>query len=153
MADNNNHASRPVRIGIIGYGYWGPNLTRNFTEINSSEVVVVADFDADRLAAMRSKYPGVQTTATYQDFWDMDLDAVVVATPPPTHYAIAKDCLEHGLHVLVEKPITLNSAHAEELIALAEAKDLRLMVGHTFEYNAAVRKMKAIIESGELGEI
>ncbi|RPJ50267.1 MAG: gfo/Idh/MocA family oxidoreductase, partial [Chloroflexi bacterium] len=95
----------------------------------------------------------VRTTKNYPDLFDMDLDAVVIATPPATHYAIAKDCLEHGLHVLVEKPITLRSADAEDLIRTADNQQRWLMVGHTFLFNSAVETLKKMIESGELGQI
>lgn len=142
-----------IRLGVIGCGYWGPNLIRNFVEIMRSEVVMVADLKEDRLNHIQSSYPQVQTTRNYQDLFTQNLDAVVIATPPATHYQFAKDCLAHGLHVLVEKPITINSQHAEELIELAAAKDLVLMVGHTFEYNAAVHAMKRLIDSGDLGKI
>jgi predicted dehydrogenase len=142
-----------TRVGVIGYGYWGPNLVRNFAEIPESELVAVADLCEDRLAHVRSRYPAVQTTRDYHDLYTMGLDAAVVATPPATHFQIARDCLEQGLHTLVEKPLTLASADAQELVDLAQDRDLRLMVGHTFEYNPAVRALKKIIESGELGQV
>lgn len=142
-----------VRVGIVGAGYWGPNLIRNFVQLDESDVVVVADKRDDRLQHIRKTYPHVRTTSDYRDLFNMGLDAVVIATPPTTHYAIAKDCLEHGLHAFVEKPITTSARDAEELIEIAAARDLRLMVGHIFEYNAAVRKVKEIIDSGELGDI
>lgn len=142
-----------IRIGVIGCGYWGPNLIRNFNEISASELVAVADLSDDRLAYIESHYSGVQTTHHYPDLFDMRLDAVVVATNPPSHYPIARDCLMNGLHTLVEKPMTLNSAHAAELVRFADEKNLVLMVGHVFEFNAAVHALKAIIDSGELGEI
>lgn len=142
-----------VKIGVIGYGYWGPNLTRNFVELPQSELVAVADMKQERLQQVKRLYPQVQTVRDYRELFAMGLDAVVVATPPATHYAIAKDCLEHGLHVLVEKPLTIRAEDAEDLINLAEGKGLTLMVGNTFEYNAAVRALKQIIDAGELGEI
>lgn len=142
-----------IKVGAIGYGYWGPNLVRNFVENPLSDVIIVADLNKERLNKIKASYPSVIVTKDYKDLFDQDLDAVVIATPPPTHYPLAKECLEKGLHVLVEKPITLKSQHAEELIALSKNKDLVLMVGHTFEYNAAVHTLKKIIDSGELGEI
>lgn len=142
-----------LRVGIIGYGYWGPNLTRNFAELPASEVVAIADAKEDQLKRAHAKYPQVLLTKDYQDYFNLNLDAVVVSTPPATHYTIARDCLEHGLNVLVEKPLTLNSQQAEELVGLAEAKGLVLMVGHTFEYNSAVHALKSYIDSGELGDI
>jgi predicted dehydrogenase len=142
-----------VKIGVIGSGYWGPNLIRNFVELPDAEVVVVADLSDDRLGYVRSRYPRIKTTRNYRDFFKLPLDAVVVATPPATHYPIALECLQHGLHVLVEKPLTLDSWHAGKLIEVATAQDLMLMVGHTFEYNPAVRALKEMIESGELGDV
>jgi len=144
---------KTLNIGIIGYGYWGPNLTRNIFEIPGSELVSIADFKEDRLQRAKNLYPNINVTRDYKDFFQMGLDAVVVSTPPATHYPIAKECLEHGLHVLVEKPMTLNSQHAKELVDLAESRGLTLMVGHTFEYNSAVIALKEYIDSGELGDI
>jgi predicted dehydrogenase len=144
---------KPLRIGAIGSGYWGPNLIRNFVELADSELIAVADLNEARLAYIKERYPTVQVTRNYRDLFSLKLDAVVVATPPATHYQLVSDCLEHDLNVLVEKPITLNSAHAEELVHLADARGLKLMVGHTFEYNTAVEMLRRLIESGELGQI
>jgi predicted dehydrogenase len=142
-----------IRVGIIGSGYWGPNLIRNFADIPKSELVIVSDLKQDRLEKIQRSFPTVLTTEHYKNLFDQKLDAAVIATPPSTHFPIAKDCLEHGLNVLVEKPLTLNSAHAEELIELAEKKGLVLMVGHTFEYNTAVHTMKDLIDRGDLGQV
>lgn len=142
-----------LRVGVIGYGYWGPNLARNFYDLPSVELVAIADIKEDRLQRAHSLYPDAQTTQDYTDLFNMGLDAVVISVPPVLHYPIAKKCMENGLHVLIEKPMTQNSRHAEELIQLAEAKGLTLMVGHTFTYNSAVVALKKYIESGELGEI
>ena len=142
-----------VNVGVIGCGYWGPNLIRNFVELSESNLVAVADLNAERLAHINSRYPQVTVTEDYHDLFSMKLDAVVVATPPATHFRIAKDCLQQGLHTLVEKPLTLNSQDAQDLIEIARSRDLTLMVGHTFEYNAAVRALKKIIQDGELGQI
>jgi predicted dehydrogenase len=142
-----------VRLGVIGCGYWGPNLIRNYVEIPLADVVIVADLNRERLSYIKSRYPQVQLTTDYHDFFSRDLDAVVIATPPETHFKIAKECLENNLHVLVEKPMTLTSVDAERLISLAEQKGLTLMVGHTFEYNSAVHALKEIIKSGEIGDI
>ena len=144
---------RRIKVGIIGYGYWGPNLARNFFEIPSADLVAIADIKEERLQRVRALYPGVTVTKTYADLFDLGLDAVVIATPPILHFPVARECLEHGLHVLVEKPMTLNSRHAEELIEGAEARGLTLMVGHTFEYNSAVLALKKYMDGGELGEI
>ncbi len=142
-----------IRMGMIGFGYWGPNLTRNFIEIPDSEVVVIADLNEDRLKRVKNNYPHINVTTNYQDLFTMGLDAVAIATPPVTHYEIAMDCMHHGLHVLVEKPITVISAQAEKMIETAREKDLILMVGHTFEFNGAVHALKNLIDSGELGDI
>jgi predicted dehydrogenase len=143
----------PIRVGIIGCGYWGPNLIRNFVEIANSEVVMVADLRQERLAHIQARYPQIQVTQDYRELFKQNLDAVVIATPPATHHRFARECLDHGLHLLVEKPITINSQDTEELIELAAGKERVLMVGHTFEYNAAVHTLKGLIESGELGKI
>jgi predicted dehydrogenase len=145
--------ARKIRIGMIGYGYWGPNLTRNFAELAQAELVAVADQDLNRLNSVRTRYPNITLTQDYTDLFKMDLDACVVATPPQTHYTIARDCLEHGLHTLVEKPLTLESKTSFELYKLAHERDLRLMVGHTFLYNSTVRALKDLIDEGEFGNI
>ncbi len=142
-----------TRIGVIGYGYWGPNLFRNFVELPECDVVALADRDMDRLAQVERLYPQVARTTDYRDLFTMGIDAVSIATPPVTHFQIARDCLLHGLHVLVEKPLTLSSEDAQALITIANERGLVLMVGHTFEYNPAVRALKEIIDSGELGQV
>lgn len=142
-----------INVGVIGCGYWGPNLIRNFIELPTSNVMAIADLRAERLSHVKNCYPRVTCTNDYRDFFAMQLDAAVVATPPATHFQIARDCLQHGLHVLVEKPLALSCRNAEALVAIAEARGLTLMVGHTFEYNPAVRALKEIVEGGELGRI
>ena len=142
-----------VNIGVIGCGYWGPNLIRNLVELPSANLMAVADLRKDRLEHIRARYPRVWATDDYWELFSMPLDAVVVATPPVSHFRIARDCLEHNLNVLVEKPLTTNSQEAEALIETASARGLTLMVGHTFEYNGAVRALKELILSGDLGDI
>jgi len=142
-----------VRIGVVGCGYWGPNLIRNFVALKDAEVVIVVDKKTDRLEHIQSLYPKVQVSDSHFDLFNMDLDAAVIATPPASHYEIANDCLNNGLHTFVEKPMTLNSMDCMRLVELAQERNLTLMVGHTFEYNPAVRKMKEIIQSGELGKV
>ena len=142
-----------VKVGIIGYGYWGPNLTRNFYEIPESDMVAVADVKEEQLERARSKYPDATYTTDYHDLFDMGLDAVVISTPPDSHYPIAKECLENGLSVLVEKPLTLDSEAGELLVDLAATQNKTLMVGHTFEYNSAVLQLRDYIVEGELGDI
>jgi predicted dehydrogenase len=143
-----------IRVGVIGCGYWGPNLIRNFTQISRSEVVRVADLSQERLNHMKSLYPSIEVTTDHEEIInDASIDAVAVATPVHTHHKLAKQALAAGKHVFVEKPLTSTSDQARELIDLAGQNGSKLMVGHTFLFTAAVRKMKAIIDSGELGEI
>ena len=144
----------PITVGVIGCGYWGPNLLRNFAENDGASLRWMCDTDIKRLDIMSRRYPAAQTTRDCQTlFSDPHLDAVVIATPVATHYPFAKAALEAGKHVLVEKPFTANVRQAEELIERAERKGLTLMVDHTFIYTGAVRKIKEIVESGELGEL
>jgi predicted dehydrogenase len=142
-----------LKIGIIGYGYWGPNLTRNFFSLQDAKLIAIADLKDENLKRAQFLYPEVVLTKNYTELFNLGLDAVVVATPPITHHTIAKDCLMHSLHVLVEKPMTTNSQQSEELLELACARGLTLMVGHTFEYNSAVLALKKYIDEGELGKI
>ena len=117
-----------IKVGLIGYGYWGPNLARNFYELPTSELIAISDQKDDQLKRAQSKYPEVRLATDYRELFKMGLDAVVVSTPPKTHFQIAKDCLQHDLHVLAEKPLTLDSQQAQELIELADSKGLTLMV-------------------------
>jgi predicted dehydrogenase len=142
-----------IEIGVIGAGYWGPNLIRNLAEIPSCDLRAIADLSRPRLDAMQARYPKIQTTTDYQSLFDLQLDAVAICTPASTHHQIAKDCLEHGLHVLIEKPMTTSSADARDLIEVADLNDRVLMVGHTFIYNPAVQALKEIIAGGTLGAI
>ncbi len=143
-----------LRIGVIGCGYWGPNLIRNFSQLNESDVVVCSDLSAERLAHMKSLYAQIDTTCDYTEILSRDdVDAVVVATPPQTHRDVALAALRAGKHVFVEKPLALSSDEGNELVAEAEARGLTLMVGHTFVYTAAVNKIRDLIEAGELGDI
>lgn len=141
-------------IGVIGCGYWGPNLLRNFAENEAACLRWMCDLDTKRLETLGRRYPAAQTTPDCRQlFKDPQLDAVVIATPVSTHFNFAQAALEAGKHVLVEKPFTANVAEAEELIALAERERLTLMVDHTFIYTGAVQKIKEIVKSGELGEL
>jgi predicted dehydrogenase len=142
-----------IRVGIIGFGYWGPNLTRNFFEIPDSVLIGIADLKDDQLARAKAKYPHIAVVKDYHELFTLGLDAVVISTPPSTHFKIAKECLQNGLHVLIEKPMTDSSADAKELIELADAGGLILMVGHTFEYNTAVLALKQYINNKDLGDI
>lgn len=146
--------TQQIRIGVIGCGYWGPKVIRNFHELPETTVSMVSDLDVDRLRHIGLTFPSIRLTTDYHDLLNSeDVDAVVVATPVSTHFAIAREALLSGKHVLVEKPLTNNSRDAEELIRIALAMDRRLMVGHVFEYSPAVRMLKDLIDQGELGEI
>jgi predicted dehydrogenase len=144
----------PVSVGIAGYGYWGPNLARNFHSLQDSRLSAVCDLDPGRLKHLSRCQP---EAVGYTDFGDMlgtaEMDALVVATPVNTHHALAKAGLLAGKHVLVEKPMAASTEECLELIEIAERKGLTLMVGHTYLYSEAVRKILEIIESGDLGEI
>lgn len=143
-----------IRVGVIGYGYWGPNLVRNFMAAPGSAVVSVCDQREERLAPLRKLYPGMGTCSRAEALiQNPDIDAVVIATPVSSHYELASAALRAGKHVLVEKPLAGNSQQARELIALAAANKLVLMVDHTFVYTDAVRKMRELIATGALGEI
>jgi len=143
-----------IKVGIIGCGYWGPNLLRNFAENEAAELRWICDLNAQRLAAMGRRYPAAVQTADYKALLaDPSLDAVVIATPVWTHFSFAKQALEAGKHILVEKPLTASAAEAEQLIELADRKGLTLMVDHTFIYTGAVRKIKDIVLSGDLGDL
>ena len=143
-----------LNVGVIGHGYWGPNLVRNFMAAQGSAVTGVCDAREERLTQLRKLYP---TLNTYHDATslinDSNVDAVVVATPVSTHFDLAMQALKAGKHVLVEKPITLNSELACRLIDEANERRLVLLVDHTFVYTDAVRKMRELISSGALGEI
>jgi predicted dehydrogenase len=143
-----------IRVGVIGCGYWGPNLLRNFAENMDAELRWICDLDPHRLSLMGRRYPSSRTTSDYKKLLaDPELDAVVIATPVGTHYRFALETLEAGKHVLVEKPFTASSKEGEHVVAEAARKRLTLMVDHTFIYTGAVRKMKELVDSGELGEI
>jgi predicted dehydrogenase len=144
----------PLQLAVVGAGHWGPNLIRNFDNPPASQVRIVVDRDAGRLAQVRARFPKIETSETVdRALADREIDAFVVATPTSTHYAVVKAALEAGKHVLVEKPITTRGAEAAELTALAEAKGRVLMVGHVFIFNQAVQRVGTYIESGELGRI
>ncbi|UCH84192.1 MAG: Gfo/Idh/MocA family oxidoreductase, partial [Candidatus Latescibacterota bacterium] len=143
-----------LRVGVIGCGYWGPNLVRNFSQLPESEVAACADLDGNRLARMDVLYPKINKTKDYSELLaDDEISAIVVATPPETHIKIAMDALNAGKHVFVEKPLATSSADCESLLETAKKSNLTLMVGHTFVYTAAVKKIKDVIDSGELGDI
>jgi predicted dehydrogenase len=143
-----------IRIGVIGYGYWGPNLVRNFFEAKDAQVVRVSDLRADRLASLGSRYPTIQTTSNFHELiGDPSIDAVAIATPVSTHYELALRALQEGKHVLVEKPLASNTDQVQHLMDVARKRNLVLMVDHTFVYTGAVRKIRELVESESLGEI
>jgi predicted dehydrogenase len=158
IADAERRASAPaararVRFGVIGYGYWGPQLVRNLDRLVMGHVDVIADLSPERREAAHFEHPYAEIVGDAAEVLESDVDAVVVATPIRTHYRFAKEALERGKHVFVEKPLTANVAQAQELIELADRKDRRLMVGHTFMYNPAVEELRRLVQSGELGRV
>ncbi len=143
-----------IRVGVIGYGYWGPNLVRNFMAAPGSVVARVCDLREERLTPLQKLYPGIKTCSNSTDLInDPQIDAVVIATPVSSHFDLALAALKAGKHVLVEKPLAANSAQARQLIDEAAARKLVLLVDHTFVYTDAVRKIRELISSGQLGEI
>jgi predicted dehydrogenase len=143
-----------ISVGVVGCGYWGPNLIRNFAENEQAELRWVCDKDARHLSKVARRYPAARAATDYEELLsDPRLDAVVVVTPVATHFEFTRRALEAGKHVLVEKPFTASVREAEELIALAEARRLTLMVDHTFIYTGAVRRIKEMVAAGELGEL
>jgi len=143
-----------ISVGVIGCGYWGPNLVRNFQSLANCQVKAACDLIPERLANIQRLFPDIAGFRDYTGILGADgPDAVAVAAPVRYHYPIAKACLLAGKHTLVEKPLASSSAECAELIEIAERKGLTLMVGHTFLYSAAVRKIAAIIHAGDIGEI
>lgn len=143
-----------INIGVIGVGYWGPNLIRNFVANPDTNMRICCDLKDERLKYINSLYPAVTVTKNYLDIINNPgVDLIAVCTPVLTHYEVAKAALNAGKHVLIEKPMTATSRQAEELINLAERKNLRIFVDHTFIFTGAVRKIKEYIQKGELGEV
>lgn len=141
-------------MGVIGYGYWGPNIVRNLHGLESTRVEMVCDKSPKALARVRKAYPGVRTASDPAEvLHSSEIDAVAVITPVWTHYELAKMALENGKHVFIEKPFTSNSKQAEELIELAARKNLKIMVDHTFLFTGAVKKIRELTESGALGDL
>lgn len=143
-----------IKIGVIGYGYWGPNIVRNFHAHESAEVVMVCDKVVKSQERLRKAYPSMPFTVDENDILKSpDIDAVAVVTPVWTHFELAKKALENGKHVFVEKPFTTSVAQAEELIELADRKRLKIMVDHTFLFTGAVKKIRQLVDEGALGKI
>lgn len=143
-----------LNLAVIGYGYWGPNIVRNFNEIEDTRVVSVCDRNPEALKHVPKFYPGVQITTDFNEIISSShIDAVAIVTPVCTHYELAKKALENGKHIFVEKPFTFTVAQAEELIELAGKKNLKIMVDHTFLFTGAVRKIKEFVDNGMLGDL
>lgn len=143
-----------IKVGVIGYGYWGPNLVRNFMETQGSTVVAVCDLRPERLAPLESRYPSIRTLGNCNElFDDTSIDAIAIATPVSSHFELAMKALAAGKHVLVEKPLAANSEQSTRLIDEAARRGRVLMVDHTFVYTGAVRKIRELIAAGALGKI
>jgi predicted dehydrogenase len=149
-----NSMAKQIKIGVVGCGYWGPNLVRNFRSLPDCSLKMICDLNEQRLAHLKPLYPEVQGTKDYCHFLNgAGLDAVVIATAVSMHYPMARASLLAGKHTLIEKPMACSSAECQELIAIAQKKGLVLMTGHTFLYSPAVRKIKEIVDHGDIGEI
>ncbi len=143
-----------INVGVVGYGYWGPNLVRNFVASPDTSVVAVADRDQSRLDSVRSNYPAIRLTTSAKDLIeDPEIDAVVIATPVDSHFLLAMAALEAGKHVLVEKPITSTADQARRLVDEADKRGLTLLVDHTFVYTGAVRKMHELVRTDAFGDV
>ena len=141
-----------TRVGVAGLGYWGPNLARNFDEL--AELAWLCDISPDQLTLFRGRYPQTRQTDRFDEMLeDEKVDAVVIATPVPTHYELGKQALAAGKHVLVEKPPAMHATEMDELVELATSRDLVLMPGHLLLYHPGVQKLKALIDGGELGDV
>src|SRR5947199_1309023 len=141
-----------IRVGVIGYGYWGPRIARNFHDLDDCELALISDQRPDALRRARQTYPHVQVTLDASEaITSPTVDAVAVVTPVWTHFELAKAALENGKHVFVEKPFTCSVEQAEELIELADRKNLQIMVDHTFLFTGAVKKIRQLVDEGALG--
>ena len=144
----------PIAVGVVGCGYWGPNLVRNFKGLSNCHMRGICDVSEGRLKHMRSMYPDVEAVTDFEHLLNgVGLDAVVVATPVKYHYSLAKESLLAGKHTLIEKPMASSSAECEELLEIANRNGLVLMVGHTFLYSTPVQKITEIVQAGDIGEI
>jgi predicted dehydrogenase len=143
-----------IGVGVVGFGYWGPNLVRNFSEAAAARVVAVCDLRAESLATVSKRYPAIRGTQNFNDLLnDTSIDAIAVATPVGSHFELALAALERGKHVLVEKPMCAGADEARELVALAERSRVALMVDHTYLFHGAVRKLKELHLNGSLGVV
>jgi predicted dehydrogenase len=148
-----NSRTARLRFAVVGYGYWGPQLVRNLDRIPNAEVARIVDLSAGRRQTARLEFPNAQVVGRFEEALESDVDAVVIATPIRTHYELARQALEQGKHVLVEKPLTASSAEAEKLIALADSVGRVLMVGHTFMYNPAVETLRHLVQEQTVGNV
>src|SRR5580698_3684033 len=143
-----------IKLAVIGYGYWGPRIARNFNSVDGCKVVAICDKSAASLQRARRDFPGVEATCDIASVLSSpEIDAVAVVTPVWTHFELAESALKNGKHVFVEKPFTSTSAQAEQLIELAERKNLQIMVDHTFLFTGAVRRIRQMVEEGTLGKL
>jgi len=143
-----------VGVAVVGYGYWGPNLVRNLWDVPGARLVSVCDLRIERLKSVQARYPAVEITSRYEDVLkDPRIDVIAVATPVSSHYPLALRALETGKHVFIEKPMTSTTEEALRLLEVAERKGLVVGVDHTFIYTGAIRKMRELVERGDLGEI
>jgi len=142
-----------MKVCVVGVGYWGPNLVRNFQAMKDVEKVYCFDIDKKRLATIKERFSSVHILEEYNDIFRSSIDAVAIATPVSSHYKIAKSVLENNINVLIEKPMTMTSSESMDLINLAEKKNKVLMVDHTFVYTSAVQMMKKLVDDEEIGEI
>jgi predicted dehydrogenase len=143
-----------VKIGVIGYGYWGPNLVRNFSELSEVKIVAISDLNEERLRLAKNRYPAITATLDTQVLLsNPEIDVIAIATPVSTHYELALKALKAGKHVFLEKPFTETVEQGERLIEEAERRGLTLQVDHTFIYTGAVRKMRELVDNGELGDL
>src|SRR2546425_6822150 len=143
-----------LKLGVIGYGYWGPNIVRNFSSQPDCQLVAICDKNPKAVAQLLSRHPAVHATSNPDEVTSSPkIDAVAIVTPVSTHYELARKALENGKHVFVEKPFTATSAQAEELVELAERKNLQIMLDHTFLFTGAVRRIKQLVDDGTLGPL
>jgi predicted dehydrogenase len=145
---------KPLKVAVLGYGYWGPHIARNLSQIGGFTLSAIIDFASDKRIKATSVYPGVSTYETFDEaLVNVELDAVIIATPTSSHFALTRQALENDLHVIVEKPLTANTIEAQFLTELANTKKLVMMVDHTYLFTPAVAKIKELVESGEVGEL
>lgn len=145
---------KEIKVGVIGCGYWGPNLVRNFNENFHTDIKYICDHTKERLERMRVRYPAAVTTSSYKDLLrDDNLDVVAVATPVHTHFSLAKEALDAGKHLFIEKPFTSTVREAEKLIETAKKKNLTIFVDHTFIHTGAIKKIKEVLSAGEIGDL